>query len=151
MTHFLQWKRIKLTEPRSSFTNSIDGNLPSGAKDAASEFEAKANQNIVDKYRMLRALKQKINHFKREFNKTALQLQEEKREQSLLLSNKIEKFRGILNKLHCDDGDVIHIDERTEQVIQFDGKSFKVTLKLHCKPISFVLQSNLIHVCPRNH
>lgn len=123
----LQWKRIELAEPRSSFTKNIDENLPSGIKDAAAaDFEAKANQNIIDKYRMLKALKQKITNLKREFNRRALQLQEEKREQSLILSDKIETFRQILNKLHCAAGDVIHIDERTEQMIQFNGKSFKV-------------------------
>lgn len=79
---------------------------------------------------MLKALKQQITNIKREFNERALQLQAEKLERSLILSEKIEKFQQIFKKLHSNDSDTICIDERTEKVIQFDGKSFKVIQKL---------------------
>lgn len=118
-----QWKRIALTEPRTSHTKSSDENSKSGMKDAAADFEQQANQTIVDKYRELKLLKQQMMTMKSDFNDQVLKLQEEKLAKCALLANKIEKFRANYRKLYPEN---IDVEEFTEEVIYFDGKSFKV-------------------------
>lgn len=120
-----QWKRITLTEPRTSHSKSSDEHLKSGIKDAAADFEAQANQTIVDKYRELKLLKQQMTTMKSDFNDRVLKLQEEKLAKCALLANKIEKFRENYRKLYLKN---IDVEEFTEKVIYFDGKSFKVLL-----------------------
>lgn len=92
-------------------------------KDAAADFEQQANQTIVDKYRELKLLKQQMMTMKSDFNDQVLKLQEEKLAKCALLANKIEKFRANYRKLYPEN---IDVEEFTEEVIYFDGKSFKV-------------------------
>lgn len=123
-----QWNRIILSEPRTSCTKTIDDSQPTDIKDAAAEFEVQANQTIVDKYRSLKLLKQQMTKMKRDFNDMILKLQHEKHTKCELLSEKIEKFRQNYKKLHAHNGD-IDVDTFTENVLYFDGKSFKVQLQ----------------------
>lgn len=80
---------------------------------------------IVDKYRELKLLKQHMTKMKRDFNARILKLQDEKRKKCAILSEQIEKFRHMYQKLCPHDGD-IEVDTLTENVLYFDGNSFKV-------------------------
>lgn len=91
-------------------------------------FEAQTNQAIVEKYRTLKSLKQQMTKIKKDFNENVLNLQEEKREKCARLSEKIEKFCKIHEKLHSNNGNLIDVKEYMDKFIQFDGKSFKVVL-----------------------
>lgn len=76
-----------------------------------------------------------MTKMKRDFNEKVLKLQDEKHTNCALLSKKIEKFRQNYKKLCSDDGD-IDVDTFTENVLYFDGKSFKVECKqsfLNCQ------------------
>ncbi|XP_055326896.1 uncharacterized protein LOC129580473 [Sitodiplosis mosellana] len=121
-----QWKRIELAEPRFSFSTSSDENLHSDNWDTAADFEAYANQTIVDKYRMLKSIKLQITKIKRDFNESVLKLQDEKLKNSSILCDKISELDRIYKKLHHKRHDnTIAVKEHTEKVTQFDGKSFK--------------------------
>lgn len=120
----VQWNRIILSEPRTSCTKSTDDSQQHDSKDAAAEFEVQANQTIVDKYRSLKLFKQQMAKMKRDFNEKILKLQHEKHTACELLSMKIEKFRQNYKKLYANDD--IDVDAFTENVLYFDGKSFKV-------------------------
>lgn len=115
-----------MTEPRSSYMKSVDEHSHSGARDAQSDFEAQTNQAIIEKYQTLKSLKQQMTKTKQDFNETVLKLQEEKQEKCAILSEKIEMFRGICEKLHANHDNLIDVKEHTDKFIQFDGKSFKV-------------------------
>lgn len=121
----LQWKRIALSEPRTSQTKSCDEHVRSGIKDVVADFEAQANQTIIDKYRSLKLLKQEMTTMKHHFNQQVLRLQEEKLEKCAMLTEKIDKFRQNYKKLY---GENIDVEEFTEEVIYFDGKQFKVSI-----------------------
>lgn len=123
----LQWKRIALSEPRTSQTKSCDENVRSGIKDVVADFEAQANQTIIDKYRSLKLLKQEMTTMKHHFNQQVLRLQEEKLEKCAILTEKIDKFRQNYKKLYPTNGN-IDVEEFTEEVIYFDGKQFKVSI-----------------------
>lgn len=127
LVFFFQWKRIALSEPRASQTKSCDENLRSGNKDAVADFEAQANQTIVDKYRSLKMLKQQMTTLKRNFNDQVLKLQEEKLEKCAILTEKIEKFRQNYKILYPNNGN-IDVEEFIEEIIYFDGKQFKVSI-----------------------
>lgn len=62
---------------------------------------------------------------KRDFNHQVLALQEEKLAKCVLLAEKIEKFRSNYKQLNPNMND-IDVEVFTEQIIYFDGKSFKV-------------------------
>lgn len=124
-----QWKRIELTEPRVSLSTNSDDNLQSGNRDTIADFEAHANQTIVDKYRLLKSLKFQMTKIKRDFNESVLKLQDEKLKKSAILCRKIEELDCIYSKLHHKSGNnKIVVKEYTEKVAQFDGKTFKVAL-----------------------
>lgn len=122
---YIQWHRIILSEPRTSCTKSTNDSQQNDVKDAAAEFEVQANQTIVDKYRSLKLFKQQMTQMKRNFNEKILKLQHEKHTVCEQLSQKIEKFRQNYKKLYANDKD-IDVDTFTENVLYFDGKSFKV-------------------------
>lgn len=68
-----------------------------------------------------------MTKMKRDFNDKILKLQHEKHAKCELLSKKIEKFRQNYKKLYANDGDIdIDVDTIIENVLNFDGKSFKV-------------------------
>lgn len=121
-----QWNRIIFSEPRITCTKSADNSSQQNdVIDAAADFEAQANQTIVNKYRSLKSLKQQMTKMKRDFNAKVLELQDEKRIKCTILSEKIEMFRENYKKLYSNDND-IDVEEFTQNVIYFEGKSFKV-------------------------
>lgn len=90
------------------------------------DFEAHANQTIVDKYRMLKTLKLQMTNIKRDFNECVLKLQNDKLRKCTILCGKIDELDRIYRKLYCKNDKRIEVKEHTEKVIQFDGKTFKV-------------------------
>lgn len=66
-----------------------------------------------------------MTKMKRDFNARVLKLQDEKHAKCALLSEKIEKFRENYKKLSSHDTD-IEVDTFAENVLYFDGNSFKV-------------------------
>lgn len=66
-----------------------------------------------------------MTQMKRSFNEKILKLQHEKHTACEQLTEKIEKFRRNYKKLYANDKD-IDVDTFTENVLYFDGKSFKV-------------------------
>lgn len=135
-----KWKRIELTEPHMTHTKSSDEHLPNGIKDGTGDIEAQTNQIIVEKYRLLKTLKQRMTKMKRDFNDRVLKLQHEKLEICAELSKKIKKFRQNYEQLCPNDKDLVDVEEFTENVIYFDGKSFKVRFTI-CFSIEFHLQT----------
>lgn len=118
-----------MTEPRISFSTASDEKVQNGNRDTMADFEAHANRTIVDKYRMLKSLKLQMTKIKRDFNESVLKLQDEKLKKCSMLCGKIEQLDRIYKKLHHkrpQKDNTIEVKERTEKVIQFDGKAFKV-------------------------
>ncbi|XP_031617014.1 uncharacterized protein LOC116336928 isoform X2 [Contarinia nasturtii] len=120
--HRKQRKQIEVLEPRISCSKSSDDNLECVNIEATADFEAQANQTIVNKYRLLKSLKQQMTQNKQDFNGIVLNLQEEKLKKCDILSEKIENLRQIYKKLYCN---MIDVNESSEIIVQFDGKSFK--------------------------
>lgn len=119
-----------LTEPRISVAHSSDEHLHNGGvKDTAANFEAQTNQTIVDKYRLLKMLKQRMTNIKRNFNERALALQQDKQEKCALLAIKIEKFCKNHKKLYPNNEHMIDVIEFMEKTKYFDEKAFKVRWK----------------------
>lgn len=100
--------------------------MNNGNRDTVADFEAQANQTIVEKYRMLKSLKLQMTKIKRNFNESVLKLQDEKLNKCAILSGEIKELGEIYKKLHHKNVNIIEVKEHTEKVIQFDGKSFKV-------------------------
>lgn len=119
-----------LTEPRISVVNSSDEHLHNGrVKDTAVNFEAETYQTIVDKYRLLKMLKQRMTNIKRDFNQRALALQQDKQEKCALLAIKIEKFCKNHKRLYPNNEHMIDVIEFMEKTKYFDEKAFKVVWK----------------------
>lgn len=115
-----------LTEPRVSYTKCSDEQSHSGVKDTAADFQAQTNQTIVEKYRLLKVLKQRMTNTKRNFNQSVLKLQQEKLEKCEILAKKIENFCTNYKKLYPNQQHMIDVKEFTEKTKHFDGKEFKV-------------------------
>lgn len=152
---FMQWNRIILAEPQTSCAKSSDDSQQHDVKDAAAEFEVQANQTIVDKYRSLKLFKQQMTEMKRNFNEKILKLQHEKHTACEQLSEKIEKFRQNYKKLYANDKD-IDVDTFAENVLYFDGKSFKVErlqftylffFSVYIGTVCYVLERSFLFSC----
>lgn len=113
-----------------SHTKSSVEHLPSRMKDGTADIQAQTNQTIVEKYRLLKTLKQRMTKMKRDFNDRVLKLQQEKLDICAELSEKIKKFRQNYEKLCPNDTNILDVEEFSENVIYFDGKSFKVRFNL---------------------
>lgn len=100
--------------------------MHNGNRETVADFEAQANQTIVEKYRMLKSIKLQLTKIKQNFNESVLKLQDEKLNKCAILSDKIEELDEIYRKLHHKHDNIIEVKEHTEKVIKFDGKCFKV-------------------------